>query len=175
MREVERLAWTSSPGRTDWRLRLSRHLAAAQCTRRARRIRVQRGIERIAMSPTLGCRWLLGDGRDDRRLIVRVRLHGRQRGRAGLGIVGRNRAGLGRRRLRTSLKQSQPLLELAVAVLQLLILAGELPKLIFKLLDSNLGVDLVRLWQGLRQAGLRRAETQRRGQSRSARKTMKAE
>jgi hypothetical protein len=77
--------------------------------------------------------------------------------------------------LRTSLKQSQPLLELAVAVLQLLILAGELPKLIFKLLDSNLGVDLVRLWQGLRQAGLRRAETQRRGQSRSARKTMKAE
>jgi hypothetical protein len=50
-----------------------------------------------------------------------------------------------------------------------------LPKLIFKLLDSNLGVDLVRLWQGLRQAGLRRAETQRRGQSRSARKTMKAE
>jgi len=52
MREVERLAWTSSPGRTDWRLRLSRHLAAAQCTRRARRIRVQRGIERIAMSPT---------------------------------------------------------------------------------------------------------------------------
>ena len=51
--------------------------------------------------------------------------------------------------LRTALQRLQPLFELPVAVLQLLVLAGELPQLILKLLDAHFRVDGVGLRKSL--------------------------
>ncbi len=50
--------------------------------------------------------------------------------------------------LRAALKHPQALFELPVAVLQLLVLAGELPQLVLKLLDAHFRIGIV----GLRQA-----------------------
>jgi hypothetical protein len=105
-----------------------------------------------------------------RRPIARHRLHWRHGG----GIIGlsdgRQSAGS---RLGASLKLPQALFELPVAVLQLFVLAGELPQLIFKPLNADLGVDIVGLRQGQRAQGLR-AQTEHRGQRRSARNFMKS-
>ena len=72
----------------------------------------------------------------------------------------RSHAGRGRR---AALKRLQAIFELAVAVLQLLVLAGELPQLILKLLDSHFQVGIV----GLLGKGVR-AQGQHRGQGRGA-------
>jgi hypothetical protein len=47
--------------------------------------------------------------------------------------------------LRTALKHPQALFELPVAILQFLVLPGELPQLIFELLDPRLRIDIVGL------------------------------
>ena len=67
--------------------------------------------------------------------------------------------------LGTALKHPQALFQLPVAVLQFLVLPGELPQLVFELLDPHLGIDIV----GLRQRrGMPRERTQNdhRGQRR---------
>jgi hypothetical protein len=51
---------------------------------------------------------------------------------------------------RAALKRPQALLELPVAVLQFLVLAGELPQMILKLLDSHFRVDVTGLREGPR-------------------------
>jgi hypothetical protein len=51
--------------------------------------------------------------------------------------------------LRATLQQPEALLELPVAVLQLLVLAGELPQLILKPLDLKFRVGVVGLRQSL--------------------------
>ena len=52
--------------------------------------------------------------------------------------------------LRAALKQPQAIFELPIAILQLLILAGELPQLILKLLNPHFRVDPIGLCEGLR-------------------------
>ena len=54
------------------------------------------------------------------------------------------------RRSRRGPELPQPLLELTVAILQFLVLAGERPKLLFQLLDSQLRVLIIRLCKSLR-------------------------
>ena len=88
--------------------------------------------------------------RGDLRLIAHLRperrigLHRRHRGgiRQGGGLA----AGSG---LRAPLKRPQAFFELAVTVLQFLVLPGELPELIFKLLNPDLRVDILGLREGL--------------------------
>jgi hypothetical protein len=131
--------------------------------RRARGIRIPGGIEGVATTPALHlrnsrwrCLWFLDDRCRSGNLLVvtrlglwlperRIRLYRRRRGDAGL-TDGRLTAGGG---LRAALKQLQAIFELPVAVLQLLILAGELPQLIFKLLNSQFRVDIIGLRERL--------------------------
>jgi hypothetical protein len=70
--------------------------------------------------------------------------------------------------LRAALKQPQTLFELPVAVLQLLILASELPQLILELLNPHFRVDILGLREGMR------TKRQHRGDGRSARNSMKS-
>ena len=55
--------------------------------------------------------------------------------------------------MRAALQQPQAVLELPVAVLQFLVLAGELPQLIFQLLDPHFRIAIV----GLRQSRAKRS------------------
>ncbi len=71
----------------------------------------------------------------------RIRLHRRSRGDIRLGD-GRLTAGSA---LCATLKQTQAIFKLPVAILQFLILAGESPQLILKLLNSHLRVDITGL------------------------------
>ena len=66
---------------------------------------------------------------------------GRHRGHAGLSH--RRLAGRGYGSSATKLPQA--LLELAVAILQFLVLAGHLPKLVFEALDAHLQIRIVGL------------------------------
>jgi hypothetical protein len=105
----------------------------------------------------LGCswrcsRWFLDDRRRSGNLGLIARLGLRLPiGRAGLprrnrGDAGRDGGRLGAGScLRATPKQLQALLELPVAVLQLLVLAGELPQLILKLLNSHFRIDIAGL------------------------------
>jgi hypothetical protein len=77
--------------------------------------------------------------------IGRTRLHRRCRSDAGLGNRGLTAGGA----LRAALKHSQAIFQLPVAVLQLLVLAGELPQLILKLLDPHFGIAIIGLCPGL--------------------------
>jgi hypothetical protein len=81
-----------------------------------------------------------------RRPVRRIRLDRGNCGNVGLGDGGLS-AGRG---LRAALKRPQALFELPVAVLQLLILAGELPQLILKLLDPHFRVGILGLRERLR-------------------------
>ena len=163
LREIERLACVAPAGRADRRFGRDRELAAAERARRAGGIRILVGIEGIATAPAWrrrhACR-LLDDRRrsGDLRLIAglgrrlpigRIRLRRRQRGDIGLGDGGRRSAGSA---LGAALKQPQALFELPVAILQFLVLAGELPQLILELLNPHLRIDIV----GLRQRRRRR-------------------
>ena len=65
--------------------------------------------------------------------------------------------GLATRRGRRGAKLTQPILELAVTVLQFLVLAGQLPELAFQPLDPHLHITVVRLRLALRIALLLRA------------------
>jgi hypothetical protein len=119
------------------------------------------GIKGIATAPALGrsgrhSRWFLDDrGRGGNLLVItrlglwlpkrRIGLHRRSRRDVGLAEHGLT-AGSG---LRAALKQPQAIFELPVAILQLLILAGELPQLILKLLNPHFRVA-VGLREGLR-------------------------
>ena len=71
----------------------------------------------------------------------RSRLRRGCRGDIGLGCGGRSAGGC----LRTTLQRPQPLLELPVAVLQLLVLAGELAQPVLQLLDSQLRIGIIGL------------------------------
>jgi hypothetical protein len=89
---------------------------------------------------------------------------------------------LGDRRLaagRACLKLPQAIFELPVAVLQLLILASQLPQLILELLNPHRRVFIIGLRQNLlRQDLLRqgaRTKRQHRRQSRDARNSVKSE
>ena len=147
--EVERLARRAPAGGTDRRFRRHRKLTAAKRLRGARRIRIPSGIEGIAAALAWHRRRLLHDRRGwgDLRLdiatlaalrlrriaglglrlaVARLKLHWRCRGDARLG--GRRRTGPG---LHAALQLPQPILELAIAILQFLVLAGELAKLLF--------------------------------------------
>ncbi len=72
------------------------------------------------------------------------------------------------RGLGAALKQPQALFELPVAVLQLFILAGELPQLILKLLNPHFRVGIVGLRESLR------TKRQHRGHRRGAHNSMKS-
>jgi hypothetical protein len=127
-------------------------LSAAQCARRARRIRILIGIEGIATAAALRLsrRRLLHDRRRRRNLLIigRLLLHlglpgdriGLRRDCRDVGLTADGGLTAGRR---TQLPQA--IFELPVAILQLLILAGELPQLVLKLLDADFRIDVVRL------------------------------
>ena len=133
------------------------------------------GIERIAAATAERrcCRLLLHDrcgGCDLRLLISRLHLRiallslriarlclglpggriglsrGRRRGHAGLSHRGLAGGGCGR--IATELAQA--VLELAVAVLQFLVLAGQLPELVFQPLDPHLQIGIIGLRKGRR-------------------------
>jgi hypothetical protein len=131
-------------------------LTAAERARRPRGIRNLAGIEGIAAAPARRggrpCRFLNDRGRSgDLRLVTglrlpRCRLHRRSGGDAGLDHGRLTCGGLTGRNTRcATLKRPQALLKLPVAVLQLFVLAGELPQLIFELLDAHFRVDLTGL------------------------------
>ncbi|KRR09658.1 hypothetical protein CP49_35945 [Bradyrhizobium valentinum] len=69
------------------------------------------------------------------------------------GYVGLLRThGLATRRGRCSAKLTQPVLKLAVTVLQFLVLAGQLPELVFQPLDPHLQIGVIGLRLDLRGA-----------------------
>jgi hypothetical protein len=117
------------------------------------------GIEGIAAA-SAGRWWhgfrLLDDRRRSRDLLAITRLDRRLPvGRAGLrrshrgdvGLAGRSLAARGD--LRAALEQPQPFFELPVAILQLLILAGQLPQLILELLNAQRRIFVIGLRQDL--------------------------
>ena len=81
----------------------------------------------------------LGVARLDLRVSLRLLC---RRHRRDIGLAGRS---LSRSAARLAAELAQPLLELAVAVLQLLVLTGQLPQLVFKPLDPHLGIGIVGL------------------------------
>ena len=99
-----------------------------------------------------------------------IRLHRRRGGDIGLG----NRRRSAGSTLGAALKQSQALFELPVTILQFLVLAGELPQLILKLLNPDFRIDIVGLGESRRTQD-RRTQHQHRGDSRGARNLMKSE
>ncbi len=184
--EIERLAGAASAGGADRRFGRNRQLAAAERARRARRVRILAGVEGIATAAAgrrwrAALRWLL----DDRRLAAAIcgcdnlgwpcgcrigwRLRRRQAPRrrwAGLPAAGRPA-----RLRRAALKRPQPLLELPVAVLQFLVLAGELPQPVLELLDSHFQIGIIGL---LRAEGLANEQHQHRGNRHGAGNSMKS-
>ena len=142
---------------------LGRHrkLTAAERARRSRSIRVLAGIEGIATAPALA--WRTGGSPAVPERSARERQSAAHSpaglaaaGSGGFGCIGGScgdvRLGDGRltagRALCAALKQPQAIFELPVAILQFLILAGELPQLVLKLLNPHFRVDII----GLREA-----------------------
>ena len=177
------------PGAID---RPDRGRTATEYPRRAGSIRILVGIEGVAAGAAAGRRRLLHDRgwRGDLRLIGRrpALWMGLRAGRIGGLPLRRVRLALGRillrrgcggdiglgltGRLRAALQHPQPVFELPVAVLQFLVLAGELPQLIRKLLDPRF-----RIVGHLRQSGRRqrcRNQSQKRGERRGTGQLMKA-
>ncbi|MGY3456227.1 hypothetical protein ACVWW5_001677 [Bradyrhizobium sp. LM3.4] len=70
--------------------------------------------------------------------------------------------------MRAALERPQPVLELAVAILQLFVLAGELAQLVLQPLDPHLGICIVRLREG------GRARREQRGDRHGAGKDLKS-
>ena len=139
--EIERLAGAASAGGADRRFGRDRQLTAAERAWRARRIRILAGVEGIATAAAgrrrHALRRLLDDRRRSRdlRVITRLALAAGAADRPAAAAEALRRgwaAAVGRRRRRwrggAALKRPQALLELPVAVLQLLVLAGELPQ-----------------------------------------------
>src|SRR5581483_9058 len=181
VREVQRFARSAAAGSADRSIGRDQQLAAAQRTRRPRRVRILAWIEGVAATRDAApCWWRFLDNRRGRgglglavtallivallaiaALLVVTRLRLRLRGVAALGLIGPLRLlaisalgggysgdpGLGRRltgrRRCGSLQRPQLLLELAVAVLQLLVLAGQLPELILQSLDPDRGILVI--------------------------------
>src|SRR5579859_124235 len=88
-------------------------------------------------------------------VIARRGLRRRRRGDAGL---------LPLRRLWVGPELPQLLLEQLIAVLQFLVLPGELPKLLFQLLDAHLRIRIIRLSKGLRRQKDQRGDRRGAGQ-----------
>jgi len=162
VRQIERVARAASPGSADRRACGNRKLTAAEGLRHPRSIRVLAGIEGVATAPALGragrrCLRVLDDRRRSSNLLVITRLGLRRpihrirldRGsRSDVGLAdSRLTAGRG---LRAALKQPQALFELPVSVLQLLILAGELPQLILELLNPHFRINILGLRESVR-------------------------
>jgi len=139
-------------------------VATVLATRRTRGIRILAGIKGIATPP--GLRYtprLLHNRRRCRNLLLLIgwlptawrELHRRRRRDAGLGDTRLRDTWLGHTwlsaggDLRAALKRPQAVLELAVAVLQFLVLAGELAQLILELLNAHFRVDGIGLRQSL--------------------------
>ena len=184
--KVERLAGAASAGRTDGAIGRHRQPSAAERLRRTGRIGALVWIERIAAAPP-GPRRFLRDRRGAcdlslriglllrlavarllllaiarLRLGLRVATLGRRLVIAGAGLRRRHgrHIALARRSRRGPAELPQPLFELAVAVLQFLVLAGELAQLVLQLLDAHFRVGVIRLRQGLR--GYRKSHGDRR-------------
>ncbi len=168
-------------GRAGRRFVRYRHLATAERARRAGGAGVLAGIEGItatAATGLRGCRVLRDRrGRCDLRLLVvaglglriallarallriallriallSLRRAGLNRGRC-CGHVRLRSRGLATRRGRCGAKLAQPILKLAVAVLQFLVLAGQLPELVFQPLDPHFQIGVIRLRRDLRGA-----------------------
>ena len=83
--------------------------------------------------------------------LLRLRRSGLNRGRS-RGHVGLRHRRLAAWRRRRGAELAQPILKLAVTELQLLVLAGQLPKLVFQPLDPHFQVGVVRLHLALRGA-----------------------
>ena len=152
--EIERFARAASAGSADRRLVRDRQLAAAERARRAGRVRILAGIEGIAAAaalprhPAAPARSAPAPQSADHSpagpaaaRIGRIERHRRRRGHARLGDRGLT-AGAA---WRAALKRSQAILELPVAVLQFLVLAGQLPQLVLKLLDAHFRIDVIGL------------------------------
>src|SRR5207248_6409794 len=178
--EIERVARPAAARGADRRLSLDRKLAAAECLRGAGGIRVLAGIEGIAAAPAWRPRRrFLDDRRGSRDLLLRIARLGLPITRLRLAVAALRlrwaigRVGLRRRqrgcdtplhcrsrtargRLRIA-ELPQALFELAVAELQFLVLAGQLPQLVFQPLDAHFRIRILRLREGLR------AERQHRG------------
>jgi hypothetical protein len=120
--------------------------------------RGQAGIEGVATAAALRCALrcrLLDDRRrrGDLRLITRLgrlpidrtgrRLHRGRRRDVGLNGGGLTAGDALGNALGAAPELPQALLELPVAILQLLVLPGDLPQLILKLLNSHFRVDIV--------------------------------
>ena len=180
--EIERLARTAPARRAGRSFARHRHLAAAERARRARGVGILARVEGIAAAAAAGRRGrrFLHDrrGRGNLRLLViaglglrialllprpllriallriallplrRARLNGSRR----RGHVGLRHRRLAARRGRRGAKLAQPLFELPVAVLQLLVLAGQLPELVFQPLDPHFQIGVVGLHLALRGA-----------------------
>jgi hypothetical protein len=120
-----------------------------------------------------------------RRLIDRTGLLDRRKCRdVGLGDARLSDIGLSdgslaaRRGRRPTLQQLQAVFELPVAVLQFLVLAGELAQLILELLNAHFRIGVVGLRQDLRSQDLRsqdvRRHRQHRGDRRGAGRSVKS-
>lgn len=162
--QIERFARSTRHGRRGRIARGHRQPAAAERLRRAGRIRVLGGIEGIAAAPAARGSRLLHDRR--RRSNLRLLIASLRLLIAGLRLrllIARLRRRIGGLRLRltiarsdlrrrhgrytrlsrswcangASLELAQALLELAVTVLQLLVLPGELAQLVFEPLDPH--------------------------------------
>jgi hypothetical protein len=92
-------------------------------------------------------------------------------GDAGLNQVGRGGGLSAGGRRGATLQRPQTVFELAVAVLQLLVLAGELPQLVLELLNAHFRIRILRKGPGGQ--GLRR-QHQHRGDRRGAGSFMKS-
>ena len=104
---------------------------------------------RLLVVAGLGLRIACGCGCLLRIALLPLRRGGlsRRRGRGHVGLRGRR---LAARRRRRGAELAQPIFKLAVAVLQLLVLAGQLPELVFQPLDPHLHIGVVGLRLALR-------------------------
>ena len=114
---------------------------------------------------------MIGGGRRDLLVVGRLLNRRLPGSRAGLlRWIGRDVGlGDGRRAARRGAQLPEAILELPVAVLQLLILAGELSQLVLKLLDPDFRIDVVRLLSKRRRGG--REHRGHHGRARSRRKS----
>ena len=180
MRKIERIPCVSPSRHANRRFGRDRELAAAKRARRTGGVRVLGRIESVATAPARGLSRSFLDDRSrsgDLRLIAglgrglpigRIWLHD-----GDIGLLGNGWRSAGST-LGAALKQFQALFELPVTILQFLVLAGELPQLILKLLNPDFRINVVGLGER-RQTQDRRTQHQHRGDSRGARNLMKSE
>jgi hypothetical protein len=173
--KIERFAGITPAGRTDRRFGRDRELSTAERTRRAGSVRILVGIEGIATAAAWR-RWLAFRFRHNRRRscgLLAIRRLRRRRPVGGAGLRRRHGGDIGladRSPLRAALKGLQAFFELPVAILQFLVLAGQLPELILELLNAHLRILVVGLRQDLLRQGLLRPRLRTKRQHRRQRR-----